>query len=265
MVDIAWKGFDVKRIIAGNWKMYKTIREARELADKIVQNSFMLKSKIEVVLCPSFVALDAVADCLQGSSVKLGAQNMHHRDSGAFTGECSGQMLQAVGCDYVILGHSERRHVFNETDAEINLKALAALQYGLKPILCVGETEKERDLGLTWNVVERHVRHGLAGVKIESIDTCVIAYEPVWAIGTGRTATPEQAREAHEYLRGLLQDLYGEKGSMIPILYGGSVKPENIAELLKQPEVNGALVGGASLKADSFNELIRITGEIDKI
>lgn len=260
-VDGRMRGLCVNKIIAGNWKMYKTIPEACELAGAIVRGSCMIDSGVETLLCPPFIALDAVAGCLEGTPVKLGAQNMHNQDSGAFTGECSGPMLRAAGCDYVILGHSERRHVFGETDIGINLKIHAAIRCGLKPILCVGETEQERDLGLTRNVLERHIRYGMAGMKPELVETCVVAYEPVWAIGTGRTASPGQACDAHQYLHGLLQNLFGEKGGNIPVLYGGSVKPQNAGELLTQPGVDGALVGGASLQAESFLELIRIAAE----
>jgi triosephosphate isomerase (TIM) len=255
------RGLRVNKIIAGNWKMYKTIPEARELAGAIVRGAGAIGSHVEALVCPPFIALDAVAGCLEGSPVKLGAQNMYYQDNGAFTGECSGSMLIAARCEYVILGHSERRHVFGEMDTVINLKMHAAIQCGLKPILCVGETEQERDLELTRNVLERHIRYGMAGIKNEAIDRCIIAYEPVWAIGTGRTASPGQVHDAHLYIHRLLQNLFSEKGREIPVLYGGSVKPQNAEELLNQPGVDGALVGGASLQAESFLDLIRIAAE----
>ncbi len=266
----------MKKIIAGNWKMYMTIPESERLALEISAGVSALLAKVEVVICPPFTALATVRAALApvsvapasgsvssspvsvapaGDSIRVGAQNMHFEASGAFTGECSGPMLRSAGCDDVIIGHSERRHIFNEADELIALKVPSAIEVGLRPILCVGETGAERDLGLTFNVVERQMRIGLS--RVQGADDFVIAYEPVWAIGTGRTATPEQAQEVHEFIRRLLGELYPDR-CRIPILYGGSVKPDNAAELLAQPDIDGALVGGASLKAESFNRLVEI-------
>ena len=245
----------MKKTIAGNWKMHMTIPEAQRLAEQILATA-SLSTRVDVVLCPPFTALAAVAAAVRGAGIRVSAQNMHHESSGAFTGECSAAMLLDAGCSDVIIGHSERRHVFNETDEMIARKVPAAIASGLMPTLCVGETERERDLGLTFNVVERQVRIGLSAVK--SGEKFIIAYEPVWAIGTGRTATPGQALEVHRMIRELLQKLYPGQAASVPVLYGGSVKPDNLEELLAQPDIDGALVGGASLKAESFNRLIEI-------
>jgi len=211
-----------------------------------------------VAVCPPCVYLEAVVKAVSGSAIKVGAQNMYFETSGAFTGELAGSMLTDVGCTYVILGHSERRHILGECDELINKKVLAALAAGLKPILCVGELLEEREAGETENVVRRQVEVGLANVSAEDLARVTIAYEPVWAIGTGRTATPRQAGEVHSFIRQVITGLYSSEAAQALIIqYGGSVKPENAAELLGVPEIDGALVGGASLKVDSFTAIIR--------
>jgi triosephosphate isomerase len=246
-----------KMFICGNWKMHTTKSEAVSLAQGIKSAASAVAGKVEVGVCPPFVYLSAVADALKGSPVALGAQNMYFEPKGAFTGEVSGPMLVDVGCKYVVLGHSERRHVIGEKDDFINKKVVAAHAAGLKPILCVGELLEEREGCRTEDVVRRHVTDGLKGLTTAQAANTVIAYEPVWAIGTGRTATPQQANEVHVFIRGLLVKLYdAATAAAVVIQYGGSVKPENTFELMSQSEVNGALVGGASLKADSFNSIV---------
>lgn len=240
-------------LFAGNWKMHKTEEEARRLAAE-VRAGLAAAAGGEVLLCPPFTALAAVREVLAGSSLKLGAQNAFYEPQGAFTGEVSAPMLAAAGCQYVICGHSERRQYFGETDEIVNRKVLAVLGAGLHPILCVGETLAEREAGEGWkDVVRRQVTGGVAGVGQDQASLLTVAYEPVWAIGTGKTATPEQAAEAHAVIRERLEALYGaDVASGARILYGGSVKPGNIADLMGQPGVDGALVGGASLKAEEF-------------
>jgi triosephosphate isomerase len=239
-------------LVVGNWKMHGGSRQARDLAQSL-RDGLKRPRGVEVVVCPPFTALPAVAETLAGSAIGLGAQNCHWEDSGAFTGEVSPPMLIELGCQLVLLGHSERRHVFHETDDEINRKVAAALRHGLQPLLCVGETGEERRQGLTFTVVEGQLRAGWAGLSIEDMGRCALAYEPVWAIGTGVNATPAQAAEVHGYLRGLMSQI-GSKdlAQTIRILYGGSVKPENAADVTQEPDVDGVLVGGASLQAQSF-------------
>jgi triosephosphate isomerase len=242
--------------MAGNWKMHKNVGEAKELAQALVERTRGASDR-EVLLCPPFTALPAVAEVLNGSHISLGAQNMHWEASGAFTGEVSGQMLRDVGCDYVIIGHSERRHIFAESDGVLNRKVRAALGVGLRPIFCVGETLEERDAGRQEEVVERQIRTGLAELTADQVRGLVIAYEPVWAIGTGRTATPEVAETMHRYVRSLLGDIWGEPAAVaVRIQYGGSVKPDNVDVLMAQPDIDGALVGGASLVADAFGRIV---------
>lgn len=208
---------------------------------------------LDLLVCPPFVYLSAVADALEGSGVALGAQNMYHEPSGAYTGEISTAMLQDIGCTYVILGHSERRHVLGESDADVNKKTLFALEAGLVPIVCVGELLAEREAGKTADIISRQFEESLAGVSADQIERIVIAYEPVWAIGTGKVATPEQAEEVHADLRSLLAKHYNDQSAgAVRILYGGSVKPGNAADLLAQSNIDGALIGGASLKVDDF-------------
>jgi triosephosphate isomerase len=245
-----------KFLIAGNWKMNKTSADGAELAREIVR-AVGKDHAVDVVLCPPFTALESVAKVVEGSAVKLGAQNMNPEPSGAFTGEVSAGMLRALFCSYVILGHSERRTLFGETDAFVNRKVLAALKSQLKPILCVGETLAEREAGRTLEVVRTQTEAGLAGVTKEQSTEVVIAYEPVWAIGTGKVATTEQAQEVHAFIRGLLADQFGEGAQRIRILYGGSMKPANAPDLLAQPDIDGGLIGGASLEAGSFLDLVK--------
>jgi len=213
---------------------------------------------VDVVVCPPSTDILAVHEMVSGSKIKIGGQNMYYEDEGAFTGEVSADMLKDAGCDYVVLGHSERRHVFGETDEQINKKVLKAIAKGLIPIFCVGEKLEQREAGKTEEVVGNQVKAGLAGVEIKNAEDLVIAYEPVWAIGTGVTATPEQAEEVHQYVRKLLVEIYGDTlAQQIRIQYGGSVKPANADELLGQPNIDGALVGGASLDPDSFSAIIK--------
>ena len=243
-------------IIAANWKMNITPSEAEKFVTAFLP---LVKSNIEVdmVLCPSALAVDRVAKLAKGSNVFVGAQNIYFEASGAFTGENSAAMLVDAGCKYVILGHSERRTIFNETNEMINKKVRKALDSGLIAIVCVGETLEEREAGKMEKVLEDHVMNSLKGFSADDFKKIVIAYEPVWAIGTGKTATPEQAEEAHAYIRGLLVKLAGrEVADAVRIQYGGSVKPENTKELMSKDNIDGALVGGASLKADSFAKIV---------
>jgi triosephosphate isomerase len=249
-----------KKVIAGNWKMNKTATEAVTLTQDIIE-AVGRETSVDVVLCPPFTALSAVAHALEGQAVRLGAQNMHPEKNGAYTGEVSAEMLRTLYVTHVILGHSERRTYFGETDAFINKKVLAALVNELKPILCVGETLTEREAGSTLAVVQRHVEGGLAGVKSGQITTVIIAYEPVWAIGTGKVATTAQAQEVHAFIRDLLTKLYGAPlAQKVRILYGGSMKPANAVELLAEKDIDGGLIGGASLEAKSFIELVKAAG-----
>ena len=255
-----------KTIIAGNWKMYKTVPEAIELANGLKRQFFDLDIQgIDVVLCPPFTALDEVEEVITETGIRLGAQDVYWQDEGAFTGEVSAPMLKDVGCTFVIIGHSERRQYFAETNETVNKKIRAASKHGLVPIVCVGEMLKEREAGKTFEVLEDHVRGGLKDVDKELMARIVIAYEPVWAIGTGKTATPAQAQEAHSYIRGLLGKLYGRdiaEGTRIQ--YGGSIKPDNITELMQQPDVDGGLVGGASLTVDSFADIVKKASRVTK-
>jgi triosephosphate isomerase len=245
-----------KKLIAGNWKMNKTSAEAAELAREIVL-AVANRPDVDVVICPPFTAIESVAKVVEGSAIKLGAQNMHHEASGAFTGEISAPMLRAFFATHVILGHSERRTLFGEIDGFINKKVLSALKNQLRPILCVGETLAEREAGSTLKVVQTQLEACLEGVSKELATNVIIAYEPVWAIGTGKNATADQAQEVHAFIRGLLTKLFGDQpAGRIRILYGGSMKPANAAELLAQKDIDGGLIGGASLEVRSFIELI---------
>ena len=250
-----------KTLIAGNWKMNLDRLQAVALATEL-KGGFITDNNVELAVCPPFVYLDAVAAIVQETSIALGAQDMYFEKEGAFTGEISGAMLSDLGCHYVILGHSERRHILGETDAFINQKVHAALALGLKPILCVGELLEERESGETEAVVRQQMQGSLEGVSAEQMLEVVIAYEPVWAIGTGKVATPEQAQSVHADLRKMIEDCYNpEVASMVRIQYGGSVKPGNAGELLSLPDVDGALVGGASLKASDFLGIVSaVTG-----
>jgi len=246
-----------RKLIAGNWKMNKTAGDGVALTKDIVAEIGRIGS-VDVVLCPPFTALESVGKALEGQSVKLGAQNMHPEKGGAYTGEVSAEMLRGLFVSHVILGHSERRTYFAETDAFINKKVVAALANQLKPILCVGETLAEREAGSTLAVVQRHVEGGLQGVTAEQITNVVIAYEPVWAIGTGKVATTAQAQEVHAFIRDLLTKLYGAPlAQKLRILYGGSMKPSNAPELLTEKDIDGGLIGGASLEARSFIDLVK--------
>lgn len=237
--------------IAGNWKMHKTVAESLALARELVEKLGSCPHR--VMIAPAFTALSAVAEAIKGSRIVLGAQNMGPEAQGAHTGEVSPIMLKDLGVKAVILGHSERRHSYLETDELINRKVLLALEHGLEPILCVGETLAEREAGRLEAVVGTQVREGLKGVAATALSAVTIAYEPVWAIGTGKTATPQDADDVHAYIRRVLAGLYGEPAAKAMIIqYGGSVKPDNAAQLMGKPNIDGALVGGASLKADSF-------------
>jgi triosephosphate isomerase len=243
--------------IAANWKMNKTVAEAAEFVDALLPR--IAATRCDVVLCPSFLALHEVVERRRGTAVRVAAQNMHEEESGAFTGEVSAPMLGEVEVDAVVLGHSERRQLFAETDEALARKVPAALAAGLEPILCVGETEAARDGGETEEVLERQLQADLAGVESAELEKVVVAYEPIWAIGTGRTATPEQAQEACAFIRDVLR-MRGAAADKIRILYGGSVKPANAAELLALPDVDGALVGGASLDPADFAAIVEAAG-----
>lgn len=249
-----------KPFIAGNWKMHKTVAETLDYIRRFRELVSGVEDR-EIMIAPPFTALYAAGRELAGTNIRLGAQNAHWAESGAFTGEISPAMLTECGVQYVILGHSERRHIFGETDKMIRRRLEGVLSAGLRPILCIGETLEEREAGKTFEVLERQVREALSGFSADDLKVLVIAYEPVWAIGTGKTATPEQAEEAHRYVRGLLGELFGKDfAEKTRILYGGSVKPENIAELMAQSDVDGALVGGASLDPETFARIVRYGG-----
>ena len=246
-------------LVIGNWKMHGTLVEARALASGI-RDGLKRPRGVEVGVCPPFTALTTVAELLSGSPIRLGAQNCHWEASGAHTGEIAPPMLAEIGCRYVLVGHSERRREMGETDQQISLKVQAALAHGLTPVLCVGETADERRQGLTFTTVEGQLRAGLAGIPPEGVANIVLAYEPVWAIGTGVNATPQQAGEVHGYLRGLLSELSSKDAAAATrILYGGSVKADNADALAAEAEIDGALVGGASLNAQGFIAIVRKT------
>ncbi|QDU09557.1 triose-phosphate isomerase [Gimesia aquarii] len=250
-------------IVAGNWKMNTTKDTGSQLAQALAAEVPKEKTAVEVLVCPPFPYLSTIGDIVNGSGVGFGAQNCYHESPGAFTGEISTEMLSDVGCRSVILGHSERRHILKETDADINLKVKKALDAGLQVVLCVGELQSERESEQTEAVLDTQMTGGLEGVNSAAFDKIVIAYEPVWAIGTGLTATPDQAEAAHQYLRNWLKDHYSaEIADSTRILYGGSVKPDNAKELLSQENVDGALVGGASLKAELFIPIIQAAVEL---
>ena len=245
-----------KPIIAGNWKMNKTPEEAAQLVRDLVP--LVKDAKCDVVVCTPAVCFAAVKPIIEGTNVKLGAQNVHFKASGAYTGELSADMLKASGCEYVIIGHSERRQYFGETDKTVNLRATAAVKAGLKAIICVGEMQDERVDGYTDIIVTYQTQMALKGLTAEELDNVVIAYEPVWAIGTGKTATAEQANEVCALIRGTIADLYDEETAEgITIQYGGSMNAKNAAELLAQPDVDGGLIGGASLKPADFAEIVK--------
>ncbi|MFH0754691.1 MAG: triose-phosphate isomerase [Candidatus Omnitrophota bacterium] len=248
-----------KKIIAGNWKMYKNPAEAVVLVEGL-KKELAGQTDVEAVVCPPFVCLTEVARILTGTNIAFGGQNLFWEAEGAFTGEISGAMIKATGAEYVIIGHSERRQYFGETNETVNRRLKAALKYALKPIVCVGENLAQREAGKTFDVVKDHVTGSLAGLSKDEMKTVVIAYEPVWAIGTGKTATSAQAQEVHKFIRGTLVKMFDQvTADATRIQYGGSVKPENAAELMSQADIDGALVGGASLKADSFAAIIKNT------
>jgi len=243
--------------IAGNWKMNKTVEEALLLTRELKEALNEVKD-VEVAIAPPFTALYPVFQELKGSSIRLACQNLFWEEKGAYTGEVSPLMLKEVGCRYVIIGHSERRQYFGETDETVNRRIKAALKVGLKVIFCIGETLSERENGETFSVIERQVKGGLQGLGEKEIEDLVIAYEPVWAIGTGKTATPQQAQEVHRFIRAQLRQLFSDGlAEDVRVQYGGSVTPENIKGLMAQEDIDGALVGGASLKAESFSRIVR--------
>ncbi len=245
-----------KKIIAGNWKMNNDLNSTVSLISEL-KKGVTEQTKAIVIVCPPFTSLETAQTLLKDSLIKFGAQNMYFEESGAFTGEISPSMLKSVGCEYVILGHSERRTIFSESDQTINKKIKTAVKYGLKPIFCIGETLEEREKGITFEVCERQVRFGLEGLTEGELSDLIIAYEPVWAIGTGKTASNDQAQEVHAFIRNLISKLLSENFAQnLVIQYGGSVKPENAKELLAQQDIDGALVGGACLNAVSFLKII---------
>lgn len=253
-----------KTIIAGNWKMYKTIKEGQELVNALKRELYNIEN-IDIVVCPPYTLLSYLADMLISSNISLGAQDTYWQDEGAWTGEVSPEMLKDIGCEFVIIGHSERRQFFGETNETVNKKIKAALSHGLIPIVCVGESLAQREQSKTFDVLTDHVKNGLLGIEAKDALNLVIAYEPVWAIGTGKTAAPQQAQEAHKFIRSLLGNLYNKEiADVMRIQYGGSVRPENTAELMRQPDIDGALVGGASLKGDSFSAIVKISSEVLK-
>jgi triosephosphate isomerase (TIM) len=247
---------DRKPMIAGNWKMHKIGTQAEEAA-RLLKTLVESASDVEVMIAPTFTALYQVSRTLEGSAIALGAQNLHWEPQGAFTGEISAQMLVDAGCSHVIIGHSERRQFFGETDTSVNRKIRAAVTEGLIPVFCIGESEAEREAGNTFSILDKQVRDGLNNFTFDELKGLIVAYEPVWAIGTGKTATREQAQAAHEYIRSLLDTLFGKQfAEAVRILYGGSVKPDNVRALMEMPDVDGALVGGASLDPETFSKLV---------
>jgi triosephosphate isomerase len=244
-------------IIAGNWKMNKTISEAMELVNGLKRELSGIEN-IDIVVIPPYTALSEISDMLADSNIRLGAQDLHWEEKGAFTGEVSASMLKDVGAEYVVIGHSERRTYFGETNESVNKKVKTALNAGLLPIMCIGERLEEREAGKAFDVIKGHLEGGLKDISGEDALKVTIAYEPVWAIGTGKTATPEQAEEAHKYIRKLLGNMYDKTvAENTRIQYGGSVKPENIKELMGEPDIDGALVGGASLKVEQFVPIVK--------
>ena len=243
-----------KPIIAGNWKMNKTIKEGLEFIEEVKGQT---EGDVEVLVCAPFTLLKDLKLATKGTNIKIGAQNMHYENSGAFTGEVAPDNLVEIGMDYVIIGHSERREYYGETDETCNKKVLKAIEVGIDPILCCGETLEEREADKTMDKVKGQIVAGLAGVKAEDLAKVVIAYEPIWAIGTGKTATAEQANEVIAYIRQVVRDIYGDLADQVRIQYGGSVKPANVAEIMGQSDIDGALVGGASLKPADFLGLLK--------
>jgi triosephosphate isomerase len=247
-----------RSVIAGNWKMHKDLVESAELIKGLIAQISSLKPNVTVVICPPFTSLAIASNLLKGSFLKLGAQNMSEHDEGAYTGEVSWKMLKSAGCEYVILGHSERRQYFGESNELINSKAKMALGRDMVPIICVGETLDQREQGVTEQIITTQIRGVMSGLSSSDVGRTIVAYEPVWAIGTGRNATPVQAQDVHQLIRKLIARQYSwAVAEGVVIQYGGSVKPDNAADLLAQSDIDGALVGGASLKADSFASIVR--------
>ncbi len=249
-----------KLLIAGNWKMHKTPSQTEEFFKEFLPK-VEGKENVEILICPPFIDIPKAVEMTKRTNVKIGGQNCHFEKEGAFTGEISPVMLKAAGCGYVILGHSERRHIFGESDELINKKVLSALEEGLRVILCVGETLQERESGLTFTVVESQLKLGLSGAE-DKLDRIEIAYEPVWAIGTGVAAKPEDAEEVHKFIYSVLEKLSPEGAKKVRVLYGGSVKPTNAEAILSQPHIKGVLVGGASLKPSDFAQIVEIGSKL---
>ena len=246
-----------KKVIAGNWKMNMDMNGTVALISELKNEIRNKNLNASVIVCPPFTNLDTASALIKDSSIKLGAQNMYFEENGAFTGEISPSMLKSVGCEFVILGHSERRTIFGESDQVINKKIKTAVKHGLKPIFCIGETLEEREGGITFKVIEKQISNGLEGLSGTDLAELIVAYEPVWAIGTGRNATPRQAQEVHQFIRGLIAGQLSQSfADQLVIQYGGSVKADNASDLLSQPDIDGALVGGACLKADSFIKIV---------
>ncbi|MGB9772248.1 MAG: triose-phosphate isomerase [Candidatus Kapaibacteriota bacterium] len=248
-------------LIAGNWKMHKTLKDAVNLASRIVDWASQTKPRSQVAICPPFPFLESISRLLNGSMVGLGAQNCHYENEGAYTGEVSPPMLKSVGCDFVIIGHSERRTYFQENDELINKKILSALNFDLRPIFCIGETLSEREKNLTFEVIERQIRKGLEKVTTWQAEKIFVAYEPVWAIGTGISAKTEQIDDAHRFIRNLLVEMFNERGQKIAILYGGSLNSKNAREIFSLPEVNGGLIGKSSLDSEEFTKIVDFAEE----
>jgi triosephosphate isomerase len=246
-----------KFVIAGNWKMYKTNTEAAQLAEALKSKTTSIE-KTQMIICPPATALTTVASIVKDSKIAVGAQNMYWESQGAFTGELSPEMIKSTGATYVIIGHSERRQFFSETDETVNKKTLFALQSNLYPIVCIGESLEQREEGITKDVINDQLDGALKGITADQMTRIIIAYEPIWAIGTGKTATPDQAQEVHAFIRSKLETVFDASTSnSVIIQYGGSVKPANASELLGQADIDGALVGGACLEAESFSEIIK--------
>ena len=246
--------------VAGNWKMHTDLRAADRLASEVVRLTEADARTVDVAICPPTVWLETVRERVRGTRVALGAQNVHPEEQGAFTGEVSATMLDAAGCKFVVVGHSERRQYFNESDAFVGEKVKQVMKHGMTPILCVGESLEERDSDGAETVVGRQLEGGMVGVSLKHGNSLVVAYEPVWAIGTGRTATPDQAQVMHAFIRDKLASRFGDEVP-VPILYGGSVKPNNAAELFAQPDIEGGLIGGASLDAEAFASIVRAAAD----
>lgn len=246
-----------KVVIAGNWKMNKTGAEGKAFVEEFIPKVKDINN-VEIVVCPTYTALEAVVEAAKGSNVKVGSQNIHWAESGAFTGEISAEMLKAIGVEYVIIGHSERRQYFGETDATVNQRIKAALAANLKTMFCIGEVLEDRESGNTNSILDVQIRNGLVDITASDMDSIIVAYEPVWAIGTGKTATPEMAEETHAFVRSVLVDMFGQEvADKVRIQYGGSMKAANSAELVGQENIDGGLIGGAALEAESFYQLIK--------